>query len=270
MSTSLRISSSVRSWVLRSRSLESNFVWNGSSCFSLPYPAFSSFLLGFSAKSTKANIYTPRAGPVEYSASASVSWIFSSPPPLSPHRSLPRVSRRTVSDATTAAAPSSLSASLLASRHHRRREAPPARCTRSSRGLTVPVQAPSAQSTETLGIAGTVLRVPSPVAFLSSCRRWDPLPAPRAGGQDLRLLRLGLLVRLRRFSDPASPLPRVPHCRPLVISPRFSSFVLIQALFHAVLPRICPCGHQLDYTGGGWHYVFFLFTVRARIVFDYY
>ena len=115
-------------------------------------------------------------------------------------------------------------------------------------GLAVPVQDPSAQSAETLGIAGAVLRVPSPVAFLSSCRRWDPLPAPRAGGQDLRF---GLLVRLRRLSDPASPLPRVPHCRTLVISPRFSSFVLIQALFHAVLPRICPCGHQLDYTGGG-------------------
>ncbi|XP_066395772.1 uncharacterized protein [Miscanthus floridulus] len=178
----------------------------------LSLSGFSSFLLGFSGlstESTKANIYSPCFRFCFLSLLVAPS---SLSPSLSPSRLASRCLRH--DDRRCPFLPLCFPPRLAASPE---REAPPARCTRSSRGLAAPVQDPSAQSAETLGIAGAMLRVPSPVPFLSSCRRWDHLPAPRAGGQDLRLLRLGLLVlvRLRRFSDPASPLPRVPHCRPL-------------------------------------------------------
>jgi len=83
--------------------------------------------------------------------------------------------------------------------------------------------------------------VPEAGSFASSARQGPgPAFAPSwSAGPSSKVLRSSIAPAS------CSSLPT------LVISPRFSSFVLIQALFHAVLPRICPCGHQLDYTGGG-------------------
>ena len=94
---------------------------------------------------------------------------------FSPHRSLPHVSCRGVSDAAAVAPPSSLSPSLPALRYHRRR--PQAQPSARAAGAS-----PSPWRAQTLGSAVAVPWGPSAAALLSSRRRRGSLSAPGAGG----------------------------------------------------------------------------------------